>query len=234
MKKKLIGCLCLLFLLSSLLPAQTQPSQNTASKPVIIPEATVIQLKIHEPISSKLSDIGDEVITTVKKDVEVDGIVLLPAGTEVIGRITAAKAAKRPFKGGQLHISFDRIRLDNGIIKKISAVVQSATDFARDEKIKTNSEGTLKGTKSGGDALRGASTAIGISSTVAMIIILAGRDSGGFSGYGGGIGGGTAAAAAGVLGGGIITGILLTKGKEVRLDSGAIVRIRLETPVSVE
>ncbi len=233
MKKKLIGCLCMLILLSSLLPAQTQSSQNNASKPLIIPEATVIQLKIHEPISSKLSDIGDEVITTIKKDVEVDGTILLPAGTEVIGRITAAKAAKRPFRGGQLHISFDRIRLDNGIIKKISAVVQSATDFARDEKIKTNNEGTLKGTKSGGDALRGAGTAISISSTVAMIIILAGRDSG-FSGYGGGIGGGTAAAAAGVLGGGIITGILLTKGKEVRLDSGALVRIRLETPVSVE
>lgn len=227
MKKKMIVSLCLLALLSSLLPAQT-----ASSKPVIIPEGTVIQLKIHEPISSKLSDVGDEVITTIKKDVEVDGVVLLPAGTEVIGRITAAKGAKRPFKGGQLHISFDHVRLDNGI-KKISAIVQSATDFARDEKIKTNSEGSLKGTRSGGDVLRGASTAIGISSAAAMIIILAGRDSG-YSGYGRGISGGSAAAAAGVMGGGIITGILLTKGKEVRLDSGAIVRLRLERRVSVE
>ena len=228
MKKKMIVSLCLLALLSSLLPAQ-----STSSKPVIIPEGTVIQLKIHEPISSKLSDVGDEVITTIKKDVEVDGTILLPAGTEIIGRITAAKGAKRPFKSGQLHISFDRVRLDNGISKKISAIVQSATDFARDEKIKTNSEGTLKGTKSGGDVLRGASTAIGISSAAAMIIILAGRDSGS-SGFGNGIRGGNAAAAAGVLGGGIITGVLLTKGKEVRLDSGAIVRLRLERPLSVE
>lgn len=233
MKKKMIVSLCLLALLSSSVPAQTQSSQTTSSKPITIPEGTVIQLKIHEPISSKLSDVGDEVITTVKKDVEVDGVVLLPAGTEVIGRITAAKGAKRPFKGGMLHISFDRVRFDDGSIKKIAAIVQSATDFARDEKIKSNSEGTLKGTKSGGDVLRGASTAIGISSAAAMIIILAGRD-GGYSGFGSGIGGGSAAAAAGVLGGGIITGILLTKGKEVRLDSGAIVRLRLERPLSVE
>jgi hypothetical protein len=232
MKKKMIISLCVLALLTSFLPAQTQSSQPT-SKPVIIPEGTVIQLKIHEPISSKLSDVGDEVITSVKKDVEVDGVVLLPAGTEVIGRITAAKNAKRPFKGGQLHISFDRVRFDNGSIKKIAAIVQSATDFSRDEKIKSNSEGTLKGTKSGGETLRGASTAIGISSTVATIILLSGRDSG-FSGFGGGISGGTAAAAAGVLGAGVITGFLLTRGKEVRLDTGAIVRLRLERALSVE
>ncbi len=241
MNKKLIMRLCVFALLCQNIPAQTQPAPpannnqtQTQPKAVVIPEGTVIQLKIHEPVSSKLNDVGDEVIATIKKDVEVDGTVLLRAGTEVIGRVTVAKAAKRPLKGGMLHISFDRVRFDDGMQKKLTAIVQSASDFGRDEKIKSTTEGTLKGGKAGGDAMRNIGTGAGIGSAAATIIVLAGR-SGSSSPFGiGGIGGGSAAAAAGVLGAGVIAGILFTKGKEVRLDAGSLVRLRLERPLSIE
>ena len=112
--------------------------------------------------------------------------------------------------------------------------MQSAADFERDEKISSNGEGTMKGGKSGGDALKNVGTAAGIGGAAATIIILAGR-SGANSPFGiGGISGGSIVGAASVMGGSMLVGILLTKGKEVRLDPGSIVRLKVERPLSVE
>ena len=148
--------------------------------------------------------------------------------------MTIVKPAKRPLKGGMLHLSFDRIRFDNGLERKLVAIVQSAADFERDEKISSNGEGTMKGGKSGGDALKNVGTTAGIGGAAATIIILAGR-SGTNSPFGiGGISGGSIVGAASVMGGSMLVGILLTKGKEVRLDPGSIVRLKLERPLSVE
>lgn len=238
MKKRFGAWLFLFALVLQNLPAQTPTAPaaatNQEAAKLVIPEGTQLQLSMREPVSSKLSEVGDEVLATIKKDVVVEGVTLLKAGTEVIGRVTIVKPAKRPLKGGMLHLSFDRIRFDNGLERKLVAVVQSAADFARDEKISSNGEGTMKGGKSGGDALKNVGTAAGIGGAAATIIIFAGRN-GANSPLGlGGIGGGSAVAAASVLGGSLLVGILLTKGKEVRLDAGSIVRLKLERPLSVE
>ena len=236
MKKQLLVWFCLFALLGQNLPAQSnQASAPEQAKAVIIPEGTLIQLSLREPVSSKLSEVGDEVIATVKKDVVVEGATLLKAGTEVVGRVTVVKPAKRPLKGGMLHLSFDHIRLADGLQRKLTAVVQSASDFTRDEKISGNGEGTLKGGKGGGDVLKNVGTAAGIGGVAATIIILAGRDDSA-TGLGGlrGISGGSAVAAASVLGGSLIAGVLFSKGKEVRLDAGSLVRLKLERPLSVE
>lgn len=231
--KKRFAVLFLSFVLtniSTFFPAFAQ-SQN---KPLVIPEGTQIQLAMREPVSSKLNEVGDDITAVVRKDVIVDGVTLLKEGTLVIGRVTVAKPAKRPLKGGMLHISFDRIRLQDGLERKLVALVKSASDYTRDEKISSTSEGTLKGGKSGGEALKSIGTAAGIGGTAATIIILSGRNSG-TSGLGlGGISGGSVAAAAGVLGVSLIAGVLLTKGKEVRLDAGSLVRLQLERPLSIE
>ena len=237
MKKRLLIWFCCLALLGQNLLAQqaTPAAANEQAKSIVIPEGTLIQLSLREPVSSKLSEVGDEVIATIKKDVVVEGVTLLKAGTEVVGRVTVVKPAKRPLKGGMLHLSFDRIRLADGLQRKLIAIVPSASDFTRDEKISGNGEGTLKGGKGGGEVLKNVGTAAGIGGAAATIIILSGR-SDNTTGLGGlrGISGGSAVGAAAVLGGSMIAGILLTKGKEVRLDAGSLVRLKLERPLSVE
>jgi hypothetical protein len=200
----------------------------------VLPEGTEIQLTLRDPVSSKLSEAGDEVLATVRRDVVVEGRTLLRQGTEVFGRVTLARPARRPLKGGMLHLTFERVRID-GEERRLSAVIKSASDFTRDEKIKSDSEGTLKGGADGGKVLQNVGTAAGIGGVGATIIILAGvrRDStGGFGGLG--IGQGSAVAAASVLGASVVAGILLTKGKEVRLDESAIIRLKLERPLVVE
>ncbi len=226
MKRRLGVSFCVLALLCTGIPADSF-AQTTDR---VIPEGTDIQLSLSEPLSSKLNDVGDVVFATIRRDVVVDGKTLLPRGTEVTGRVTLAQAAGRPFKGGRLHVTFDRVRLD-GQDQKLAVIIKSASDFARDEKVNASSEGTLKEGTSGADLLRNVGTAAGIGMIGVTIAILAGvNDNGGFYG---GISQGGAIAGASILGGSVVAGVLLTKGKEVRLDSGAVIRVKLERSLAV-
>lgn len=228
MLKRFLMIVCLLALAQPVRPVLAQ-TQSSAPE---VPAGTEIQLSLRDPLSSKLSEPGDEVIATIRRDVVIDGRTVLRQGTEVIGRVTLAEAAGRVFKGGRLHITFERIRID-GQEQKITAVIKSASDFSRDEKIKSDDEGTLKGGKDGGKTLQNVGTAAGIGMIGVTIAILAGRDNNGFGGFYGGISQGGAVAAGAILGGSVITGLLMTKGKEVRLDQNAIIRLRLERPVTI-
>ena len=195
----------------------------------VIPEGTEIQLALLDPVSSKLSEPGDEIRAVVRRDVIVDGRRLLREGTEVIGRVTLAQPARRPLKGGRLHITFDRIRLE-GSEQKIAATLKSASDFTRDEKVKSDGEGTLKQGAGGGEVLDNVLTAAALGQvgvTIALLGGLASSDGGGFP-RGAAIGG-----LAG-MGASVVAGVLLTKGKEVRLDESAIIRLKLVRPVSIE
>ncbi len=225
MRHRMLVLLCLFALLPQ--PAYAQG--------LVIPEGTELQLTLQEPLSSKLSEPGDEVIATLRRDVVADGVTLLRRGTEFIGRVTQAKPAKRPFKGGQLHITFEKVRLD-GQEQKITAVIKSASDFSRDEKVKSDSEGTLKGGADGGQVLRNVGMAAGIGMIGATIIILASAQDRGLAGFGGlgGISQGGAIAGASVIGGSVVAGMLLSKGKEVRLDQSSIIRMKLERPIVID
>lgn len=207
--------------------------QSTTSQNSVIPEGTELQLTLRDPLSSKLNEAGDEVIATLRRDITADGYTLLRQGTEFIGRVTLAQPAKRPLKGGQLHLTFNRVRID-GREQKLSAIVKSASDFTRDDKIKGDSEGTLKGGSDGGKAIENVGKAAGLGGIGATIIILSSARDRTVNGVGGvGLGGGAVAGAA-VLGGSAVVGLLLTKGKEVRLDPNAIIRLKLDRPLTVE
>lgn len=232
MLKKVYALVCLSVLFcSAVQPIGLAQSQGQES---VIPTGTEIQLMLLDPVSSKLSEPGDEILAVVRRDVIVDGRRLLKEGTEVVGRVTLAEPARRPFKGGRLHIRFDRVRLE-GEEQKISAVIKSASDFTRDEKVKSDGEGTLNGGKDGGKVLRNVGAAAGIGYVGVTIAILAGAAAnGGGGGLYGNISQGGAIAGASVLGGSVVVGVFMTKGKEVRLDERAIIRLKLDRPISLE
>ncbi|MCI0336815.1 MAG: hypothetical protein L0226_04520 [Acidobacteria bacterium] len=224
MLRGVLPLICLITLMCSVSYGQSR------EQGAFIPEGTEIQLTLKEPLSSKLNEPGDEVIATLRRDIVIDGYKLLREGTEFIGRVTLAQPAGRPFKGGQLHITFERVRID-GSEQKLYAAVKSASDFTRDEKVKGDSEGTLKGGTDGGKILTNVGTAAGIGGIGASIIILSSIKDGP---RGGGISSGGGAAGAAVLGGSAAAGVILTKGKEVRLDPNTIIRLKLEKALVVE
>ncbi|HMV81646.1 MAG TPA: hypothetical protein PLD20_26520 [Blastocatellia bacterium] len=229
MLKRLFVVVCLLALVQPVIPARAMQD----AKPEI-PAGTELQLTLRDPLSSKLSEPGDEVLATVRRDVVVEGRTIIKQGTEIIGRVTLAEAAKRPFKGGRLHITFERMRLD-GQEHKLTAVIKSASDFTRDEKVKSDGEGTLQGGGSGGNVLKNVGTAAAIGSIGVTIAILSGIRNDGRGGglFGGGISQGAAVTGASILGASVITGVLMTKGNEVRLDEKAVIRLKLERPISI-
>ncbi|HEY8458836.1 MAG TPA: hypothetical protein VIM99_00560 [Blastocatellia bacterium] len=222
--------LCVFLFALTILAISPAGFAQEQDKRAVIPEGTEIQLALLDPVSSKLSEPGDEIRAVVRRDVVVDGRRLLREGTEVIGRVTLAQPAKRPLKGGRLHITFDRIRLE-GSEQRIAAQLKSASDFTRDEKVKADAEGTFKEGAGGGEVLDNvlAASAIGsVGVTIALLGGLANSDGGPGAFRGAAVGG------LAVMGASVAAGILLTKGKEVRLDPSAVIRLKLIRPISVE
>jgi hypothetical protein len=110
--------------------------------------------------------------------------------------------------------------------------VQSASDFDQNEKVNNNGEGTLKGGKNGEGAARNAAVAAGLSLGPASIVVA----TKGLNNLirAGSIGAVPVATGATIVAGAVVGGILLTKGKDVRLEPGSIVRLKLERSLAVE
>jgi len=73
----------------------------TGTKPITIPEGTVITVRTGEQLSSKDSQAGQDFSATVAEPVEVDGKVVIPDGATASGTVVDAKPLGR-FKGGAL------------------------------------------------------------------------------------------------------------------------------------
>lgn len=193
--------------------AQSQDNQ------IVVAEGAQARLALQTQLSSKLSEVGDEVTATLYEAVRDEkGRVAIPRGTEFLGRVTQVQAARRPQKEATITIVFDKMRLSYGV-ENISTIITAIDDFANDEKLRSkNDEGKVGAGRSGGRTARNAGTGAGLGGLGGLIIGAAG----------GGLGG-----AAASTGGGAIGGVLMTKGNDIKLQTGTILRIRFERPVSL-
>jgi hypothetical protein len=97
--------------------------------------------------------------------------------------------------------------------------VTAIDDFANDDKLKSkDGEGKVAGGHSGGRTARNAGTGATLGGVGGLIIGAAG----------GGLGGVAAATGAGA-----IAGVLMTNGNDIKLQPGAILRVRFERSVNV-
>lgn len=193
--------------------------ENNNPNNITIPEGKIAKLSLQTRLSSKLSEVNDEVVSVLYEPVRgEDGRVIIPRGTEFIGRVTQVQAAKRPQKEATMTVVFDTIRMSYGT-EKVSVTILAIDDYANDEKLKAkNDEGKVGGGHSGGRTARNAGIGGGLGSLGGIVAAGAGA---GLPGLAGGIG-------AGVLG-----GVLTTKGNDIRLEPGTILRIKFERPVTV-
>ena len=189
------------------------------SDPVVVIEGTQARLSLQTQLSSKLSEVGDQVTAVLYETVRgQDGRVAIPRGTEFIGRVTQVQAARRPQKEATMTVVFDTMRLSYGT-EKIATVVVAIDDFGNDEKLKArNDEGKVGGGHSGSRTVRNAGTGAGLGGVGGIIIAAAG----------GGLGG-----AAGAAGAGAVGGVLLSKGNDIKLQPGTVLRIRFERPLTL-
>lgn len=207
---------------------QVSLSQNDnrgGDRKATIESETKARLTLRSELNSKMSEAGDIISATLADPLYVDGQLVLQRGTEFSGRVTKVARAKRVQRSSHISIELDHIVMPSGQVP-ISAQVVAIDDWDQEVSIKANSKGELKGGHRGDRTInnmqRGASLGL----------------SGGF--VGAALGGAAGASGRQVLGigaagvaAGMIGGLLLTKGSDLRVRPGVILRIKFNKPVTL-
>ena len=88
------------------------------SQRVVVPGGTVVQVSLTEPISSATANVNDQVAVVVKKEVDVNGWVVIPAGSTGHATVTTVEHAGSNGSGGKLSMSVDWVySADGGMIQ---------------------------------------------------------------------------------------------------------------------
>jgi hypothetical protein len=193
--------------------------ENKNPDNVTISEGKLAKLSLQTRLSSKLSEVNDEVTAVLYEPVRgEDGRTIIARGTEFIGRVTQVQAAKRPQKEATMTVVFDTMRMPYGT-EKISVTIVAIDDYANDAKLKAkDEEGKVGGGHSGERTGRNAGIGGGLGSLGGII---AARGGAGLGGLAGGIGAGA------------VGGVLVTKGNDIKLEPGTILRIKFERAVTL-
>lgn len=179
-----------------------------------VDRGSTMRVRMNGTINSKTARIGDRFTATVTEPVYSNtGIVVIPVGSTVIGRVDSVKAARKGGDPGQISASFVSVRLPNGTTRAING---SLTDL-NTKTAKSDNEGTASGDDRKNDKL-----------------IFIGGGAGGGAILGGLIGGGKGAAVGAILGGlGGFAGERYTKGEEAEVRSGTEFGVYLNQTISM-
>jgi len=172
------------------------------------------RVRMNDTISSKTARIGDRFTATITEPVYSNtGVVVIPTGSEVIGRVNLVKPAAKGGKPGQIDANFVQVRLPNGRTRAINGAL---TDLDSDD-AKSDNEGTASG-----DRMKHR-----------KVIFIGGGGVGGAV-LGGAIGGGKGALIGGLLGAGAgLLGERYTKGEEAEVRSGTQFGVYLNQAISM-
>ena len=203
----------------SAIPAWPQSAREATIQP-----ETAARLVLQSQISSKLNEVGDTVTAILQEPLYIDGQLVLSRGAEFHGRITEIAAAKRGMKGAQLTLVFDRVAMPWGE-EPVAILLTAIDDWGRDQKLKADKEGKVKGGHGGDQTVTNVERGGRIGSYGALGTVLIGGAAGG--------GPGVLGAAGGVLAGGLVGGLLLSKGGEVRLNPGTVFRVKFVKPLTL-
>lgn len=100
--------------------------ERLTSKPVTLPEGTVLTVRLNETVSSKSNNSGDKFTATVEEPVEADGKVVIPKGATVTGTVTDAKPLGKIKGGATLRLVLDSVTVkDSKYDIQTSAVAHS-------------------------------------------------------------------------------------------------------------
>lgn len=173
-----------------------------------------MRARMNSTINSKTARVGDTFTANVTEPVySNNGVLVIPSGSRLTGRVDAVVAARKGGKPGTIDVSFNSLRLPNGLTRRING---SLTDLDSDD-AKSDSEGTASGDKM----------------KHRKIIFIGGGGAGGAV-LGGAIGGGKGALIGGLLGAGAgLLGERMTKGEDAEVRSGTEFGVILNQSISL-
>jgi hypothetical protein len=90
------------------IPSSAPPPPNT------LLDGTAIKLRLAQNLSSETNKTGDQVSFEVTDEVAVDGVVVIPKGSQALATVTFAEPKRRMGRGGKLDVNVDSVRLMDG------------------------------------------------------------------------------------------------------------------------
>jgi hypothetical protein len=184
---------------------------------VTLPAGTKFKVRLETPISSKISEVGDKVVVTLLEPLPIDSQHALPRGIEMTGQITQVKRAGQVKGRAEVYALINELTTTYGSESIVVSIV-SADDYVNDEKLQTDEEGKLKSNHDWGDDVKKAGAGAGLGSIATAPVAIATQN----------VGAAIAGPAAGAL-----AGLLLTRGKEIRLAAGTVFRMKFDKPVTI-
>jgi type IV secretion system protein VirB10 len=208
----------LLVLLGTLAMAQSppQPLQPAASTELVIPAGTKVPVALKHAISTKGAREGDPIYAETTFPVVLNDRVLIPANTYVQGRISNIKRPGRIKGRAEVLIHFTTMIYPSGYTVLLPGAIDNLPGAEN-----TNMKGEEGTIQQSGSKAKDVGTVASTASTGAVI--------GGLSQ--GGKGALVGAAAGGVVGTAIA---LLTRGNDVRLESGTTLEMVIQRSIPVD
>ena len=90
--------------------AAEPPQRPLEYREVTIPAGTLLPVELQTAVASDTSNVEDPVRGTLRRAITIDGVQALPAGTELLGNVTAADRSARV--KGRASIAFRFTRID--------------------------------------------------------------------------------------------------------------------------
>jgi type IV secretion system protein VirB10 len=183
-----------------------------------VPAGTRIPLGLINSISTRSAAPGDRIYLETVFPIVVEGKMVIPAGSYVMGTVTSSTRPGRIKGKGEIHLRFDSLTLPNGVTRDFRARVGGLDGGLREGL--DRDEGSIKGdSDKGSDALTVAGTTV----------------TGGSIGTMGGLAAGNVGRGAGIgLAAGAATGlatVLLTRGPDVVLPAGSSLELVTDRPL---
>jgi type IV secretion system protein VirB10 len=211
-------------LLVSMVEAQTSTTANTAQSQsavpakaeLVIPAGTKVPLVLKHAISTKGAQEGDPVYAETNFPVVMNDRVLIPAGTYVQGKITHVQRAGRIKGRAEVLMHFTTLIFPSGYTVMLPGSIENVP--GADKTKMKGQEGTIQQDGQTGEKIGT------VASTAGTGAVIGGLSRGGKGALvGGGIGGAVGTAIA-----------LLTRGNDVKLDSGTTVEMVIQREVPLD
>ena len=105
------------------------PSPNVSPvSGILVPGGTTVVVSLSEPLNSGTAKADDQVAIVVKKEVDVNGWVVVAAGSAGHATVTTAEGAASNGSGGKLALSVDWVYSVDGGKIKLSSTSHTAED----------------------------------------------------------------------------------------------------------
>ena len=179
----------------------------------VVNAGTRILLRLNNSVNTKRTTVGDRVYLQTAASVFVNGHLVIPAGSDVIGTVTESARAGRVKGKSALNIRFDSLTLPNGVTRDFRSRAGSVDTQGNLDRTEGRIQGEGSKGKDAGTVAKTTAAGAGVGSIAGAIA--------GNTGMGAGIG-----AAAGAVAG--LAGVFGSRGHDVVIPQGTTMEMVLD------